>query len=590
MLVPGSGMDVGVGFMNGSIGRALYVGIVLAFAAGVLVNFYFIYGFPLGDSASFNLAWAVTFSQQFWAGDLYPRWLTGYPVNLGSPVFYFYGPLPFFLLALIDGGYPALTPTETMTVLHVLLYWSSGLAFFLWGRRYVSQAVALVCACLYMAAPYHVLDVDHRNAIGEAMAFVFLPLIFRYLLDGGNSGRRWILACPAYAGLIMAHLPSALLATPFMILAVIMVYWNARARGFVRLSTTGLCGGRLAGPYLVPALGLRDWLPSDAWLNGPNSWPESWLLPQGFFFRSGGLLYGGILATAGLAILMLTVVILLERRKGEIVPRHPVLIFALVGLAVVAFLLSEASVLLWQHVGPLRNVQFPFRLGVISDFLSVTVVLFALQRLAVLARLRVRWTWHVATLALIFIMITGFVSFTDIRRVYLERRPQMEASPLTCCTQAPEYWMASVLRSRLFARGGTLSVYQAASNSFEPLLADRPLQPEEQLNMSQIVGGVAIEARLAAPAEVRIGQAYLPLWELRSADSREMRPLRADPETGLIVAEIPAGKNRYLLKIPETPAEWWGKMAGLIGLIWLVVAAFLSRPAVRAGDAARSGL
>lgn len=42
----------------------------------------------------FHFNWSKYFSQQFWSGELYPRWLLGMNSGLGSPSFFFYPPIP----------------------------------------------------------------------------------------------------------------------------------------------------------------------------------------------------------------------------------------------------------------------------------------------------------------------------------------------------------------------------------------------------------------------------------------------------------------------------------------------------------------
>lgn len=577
--------------MRLAIFHAAYVGGTLVLTAIMLLRFHFIYGYPMGDSTLYNVPWSVAFSEQFWSGDWYPRWLFSFPPNIGGPVFYFYGPLPFYALTAIAAVTPELLPTEVLTVFHGLLYGFSGLAFYIWARRYAPVGASLVGACVFMGAPYHFLDIEHRNAIGEAMAFIMVPMIFRYLLDVETRRPNWLLASVFYAALIMSHLPSALLTTPFMILSVAIVYREAPLRGLIRLGVTGLCGSLLAGLYLAPALALRDWLPSDAWLSDPNSWPETWLLPNGFFFRAGGLFYGAILSMVALAGSLQLGLWFARRQRKTQADACPLVVAAWIGLAMCIVMFSEASVWLWTHIGPLRNVQFPFRLGVITDFLAVTIIVLALQQLFAMAGRTVSAIWVGRTVVTIFLVTTGLMSFADFASVYLGKLPLVDEKPLECCVQASEYWMGSVLHNPLFASLKTPRAYQTAVGAFASLDPQRALMPGEALEGTQMAGRLEIEATLASATEVRVAQAYIPEWRLTVDGSGDPVTLRSDPETGLILAELPAGSHHFALFIPETAAEWWGKLASLAGLILIVSAAALFREKpVMAADAARSGL
>src|SRR3989442_1012802 len=83
--------------------------IVIVSAAGLIFTIpTLIYGIPFfsDDGVSHHAVWYTHFSTQLWAGDLYPRWLMGMNEGLGSPVFYYYPPVPFFLTSLLKPFFP----------------------------------------------------------------------------------------------------------------------------------------------------------------------------------------------------------------------------------------------------------------------------------------------------------------------------------------------------------------------------------------------------------------------------------------------------------------------------------------------------
>ena len=111
--------------------------------------------------------------------------------------------------------------------------------------------------------------------MAEHAAFVWLPLIA--LGMRALPGRRGVAAVAvAYGGLIMTHLPVALLATVFLIfpLAVHRVLQAPAALG------PGLLGGGLgvglAGIYLFPALTLQDHVSIEV-LWTPHHQVRTWL-------------------------------------------------------------------------------------------------------------------------------------------------------------------------------------------------------------------------------------------------------------------------------------------------------------------------
>ena len=77
--------------------------IAIIIVAGCILTLPIIFhGAPFAsDDGLAHARWYIHFSEQFWAGDLYPRWLVGMNNGLGSPVFFYYPPVPFWLTSLI---------------------------------------------------------------------------------------------------------------------------------------------------------------------------------------------------------------------------------------------------------------------------------------------------------------------------------------------------------------------------------------------------------------------------------------------------------------------------------------------------------
>src|SRR5438105_13866969 len=94
-----------------------------------------IYGIPFfsDDGVTHHAPWYIQFSTQLWAGDLYPRWLMGMNEGLGSPVFYYYPPVPFFLTGLLKPFFPDdLHGWHQLGLSASLALIASGLCAYLW--------------------------------------------------------------------------------------------------------------------------------------------------------------------------------------------------------------------------------------------------------------------------------------------------------------------------------------------------------------------------------------------------------------------------------------------------------------------------
>src|SRR5437868_3808254 len=72
-------------------------------AAGIVLTLpVLILGIPFfSDDGVTHAVWYTHFSEQLSSGNLYPRWLMDMNAGLGSPAFFYYPPVPFFLTSLL---------------------------------------------------------------------------------------------------------------------------------------------------------------------------------------------------------------------------------------------------------------------------------------------------------------------------------------------------------------------------------------------------------------------------------------------------------------------------------------------------------
>lgn len=226
--------------------------LILGLAALVLMAPALIYGAPAIDSAGYTHVWTEQFAAEMARGELYPRWMPRSFEGLGSPTFYFYPPLTFHLtgaLALF------LETRYAISVAGLLLLFASGMAMYLWLRGKTSWALA--ASVVYMAAPYHLIDFYVRATLAEFAAFAWLPLI---ALAIESQGKRWggPLLALSYAGLVLTHLPVALLTTVLLIPPLVLLSAWKDPKVAVRCAVAGVAGLAISALYLLPALTLQD--------------------------------------------------------------------------------------------------------------------------------------------------------------------------------------------------------------------------------------------------------------------------------------------------------------------------------------------
>lgn len=133
----------------------------------------------------------------------------GYSWNL------FYGPLSNYIVVLFR-ALTAVIPGAGLVTAYKLFIFSTFFFSGLFLFRFVREAVgdentALLAACLYLLAPYRIVDAFERLAVGEMLVFVFLPLVFHgfYSLYYGDKSKSWYLAV-GFAGVVLSHMISTL--------------------------------------------------------------------------------------------------------------------------------------------------------------------------------------------------------------------------------------------------------------------------------------------------------------------------------------------------------------------------------------------
>ena len=250
--------------------------LALAIAAAILLAPSLLEGTLISHSSPQNLTWAAQFADLFRAGILYPRWLPASFEGLGSPTFYFYPPIAFWVDAVLSVvTLDALSVSYRLSLSSLILLWLSGVTMHAWLKAEAASPRAAVYGALaYVAAPYHLLDHYYRGAYAEFAAYAVCRCwLWR------SAGRRTAASGTGAAGaelLGTADVASADVAAdladdaadvrPLSRLATGLGEGRRRVRGALRLA--GAFGLGLASIYLLPALTLQDWIPSDMFWGG----------------------------------------------------------------------------------------------------------------------------------------------------------------------------------------------------------------------------------------------------------------------------------------------------------------------------------
>jgi uncharacterized protein (TIGR03382 family) len=335
--------------LNGDRPAVAYAAIALLVA---LIMAPVVNGPPLfHDSFWIDHSWASQFTAELRSGQLLPRWMPLANGGLGSPVFYYYPPLAFYVTGLF--GLVGLDTWQSIVAAFAAAFFVSGVATWHWLRGWAPSP--LLGALFFTAAPYHVFDCMRRGALAESVAIALVPLV-ALSLRRISDGRGFLPGAFAYAALIATHLPLALL-TSVMLIAPYALRHRSALPGFAQAVGFGI---GLAAITLVPALMLEPFRDSSHLWNQPFLRPDYWsVLTQVPFngFRVQVHLTAGALALA-------CGFLLLRFRSG----------WAGYGLALCA-LAAGLLPFVW-HLPLLGKVQFPYRALPLAEFGLATALAF----------------------------------------------------------------------------------------------------------------------------------------------------------------------------------------------------------------------
>jgi len=224
---------------------------------------------------------------------------------------------------------------------------------------------------LYALGPYHFgVDLLERQAIAEVANFVAFPLVFGCLVRMARGRGSTAAYAGAYALMVMAHLPTALLASGML------VPWFAALRpprrAWARFAAGTVLGVLLSGVYLVPALASTAWVSLDGMWDGRFSY-DRWFL-----------LDGVAAPDAGFEETLRGVALVLTVGAAGALPslRRPLRGPGCAFLAIVPaawFLMTPMSRPLFEHLPFLDRVQFPWRVLALLEFGVIAALAPALR-------------------------------------------------------------------------------------------------------------------------------------------------------------------------------------------------------------------
>jgi hypothetical protein len=337
-----------------------------------------------GVSDDIHIAWLYEMDQAIRSGKFPPRYTPSLSYGFGYPLFNFVFPLPFYLGEVFHLlGFSLVNSVKIVLALSLFL---SFFSMYLLLKKFTDKYLSLLGATIYLYAPYRATDVYVRGAIGESLAFVFLPLVllsFFSLLDEDKKkiNWRWVaIGSLSIFGLILSHNITSYMFLPLLSLVFFGLFLKHGRLIVKPFLLTFLLGFLVSSYFWVPAILDSRLMKYDTVFNYSDHFPTFKQLITPYFGYGASVPgpYDGMSFFIGLpqiVVLVLSMFLLFRNFKKFSLDKSSVLIWSFVVFFASIFMTNHRSSFIWQNFPFLPYFQFPWRFLTLIIFTSAIFVI-----------------------------------------------------------------------------------------------------------------------------------------------------------------------------------------------------------------------
>ena len=543
------------------------------------------YGTPFqSDDGVTHIRWYLHFSEQFWNGEFYPRWLVGMNNGLGSPVFFYYPPVPYFLTSLLKPLFPNdVFGVYQLGISAVSALILSGIFAFLWIKQIADQTTSLITAVLYMAAPYHLAsDLYVRFSFAEFWAFVWLPLIL-YFTHKTVDGKRLapVGFAISYGLLIMTHLPTTLIFSIIPIGYAAVLATDAKLKNIGKIVLSMIFGIGLSAIYLYPALALQKYVFLDRMGIGYFSY-ENWLFFSNFSLWTEDKLIILLLLFDLLAIVFCCFFI--SRNRSDKSFRNAG-VFWLVSAVGSFLMMTDLSRPIWLIFYPLQKIQFPFRFSIIITLAAIFLIALAISTVK-----KNGFSENFAVKVVAVLLIAGWFPATVWAAANAFPRNNLDqktiANKIGQSRETPEYrprWSESIKQIDWETSKDIDNWDTNTEKEYNELLKRigsdakgiSKIKTIDGAGQITIIGWesrkILLHVKADSEMNIYISQFYFPGWTAHIEEFQQDLIVRPSPFDGLLSLTIPPGDYDIKLILTKSAEEIIGQTISLISIVCLII-------------------
>ncbi|KKS04127.1 hypothetical protein A2W70_05310 [Candidatus Curtissbacteria bacterium RIFCSPLOWO2_02_41_11] len=352
-------------------------------------------GFYTSHDGETHTARIAQYYQALADGQLPPRFAGSFYNGLGSPIFVYIYPLPYFLGSLVH--LLSFSFTDSFEILMALGFIFSAIFSYLWLKEvFKSEKAAFLGALFYVWAPYRFSLIYVRASISELLAYTFLPLVFySYTKLAQKNNLKWVALCAlSIALLFLSQNLVAMITLPVIGFYILIqtIYFKS-LKYFIYSVISSLWGLAIAAITYLPSIFERNFVRLDeiikvAYENHFVTLKQLIRSPWGYGFDLPGTVNDQMSFQIGLAhllifalVLFLIIYFVLKKfmpfeKIGKIVldeisqlPLILTFFFIIIFLITISLMIqTKPSLFIWQHIHLLKLIDIPWR------FLGVTIL------------------------------------------------------------------------------------------------------------------------------------------------------------------------------------------------------------------------
>lgn len=492
-----------------------------------------------GHSARF-----AAYFQAFQDGQFPPRWAGNLNFGYGTPVLIFYYPLPGYIASAIHST--GISYEDTFIAIMIASFLLAPLFFYFWMSEYINKDIAFLGALLYGLAPYHFLNVFVRGDIAEALALVFVPLVFFFTEKFTRSKKLIfiVLGAISYGLLVLSHNGISLMFSPILLMYSILRSKNKKI--FVYALFIFILGLMISSFFWIPALYEGKYVNAQLFIGSmyQKHFPSFiQLIYSNWGFGPDVQKPGGLSPQIGIVYISLIILALFRLYKNK-----KDILFWLGIFLLAVFITLPVSGFIWERLPILRLYQFPWRFTALSSFASAVVGCFVLNSFKN-KKLYFSFLILILLVSIPLIKVKNYESKND--NFYDNYKATTDFGATVSIWTEGDPWKPA--KSQIELIGGKAQITKVRKKS--------------QLHTFEI------DARTRA--QILDNTIYFPGWVAKVDGKKVPIEFQDMNHRGFITFYIPQGKHKISIQFTESPVRIISDFLSLFGVATVVLLSLL---------------